>query len=274
MEKVKLSDEQKKAVQNIELGILIELNRICRKHNIPYALAYGTLIGTVRHKGFIPWDDDVDVCMLRKDYKKFVDICKTELDSKYFYQTNSTDKEYFHLFDKIRANNTIFRESFLAEYEIHHGVYIDIFPIDNIPNNRFKRMLQYYSFHFFRTGLMSKYMMIEARTGKKKIAAKILKILYAPFSLKYLYKKANAIASKYMDDPQNDVMSFYSPYRLKDVFQRNNWETMIDGVFEGQKILIPKNYDLILTQIYGDYMKLPPEDQRITRHDLVELKID
>ena len=158
MPKMVLTDTQLRRIQQIETDVLCEVDRICQKHQIKYVLGFGTLIGAVRHQGFIPWDDDVDICMMRKDYERFKDICRTELNPKYFYQSKDTDPEYYHLFDKIRVNGTVFKEDLIAEHDIHHGVYIDIFPMDYVPDNGFLRCLQFWKFHFFRTGLMAKYM--------------------------------------------------------------------------------------------------------------------
>ncbi len=127
MPKMVLTDMQLRTIQQIETDVLCEVDRICKKHQIKYVLGFGTLIGAVRHQGFIPWDDDVDICMMRKDYERFKDICKTELNPKYFYQSKDTDPEYYHLFDKIRVNGTVFKEDLIAEHDIHHGVYIDIY---------------------------------------------------------------------------------------------------------------------------------------------------
>lgn len=274
MSRITLNEEQRTAIQRLELDLLLELDRICRKYDIKYTLAYGTLIGAVRHQGFIPWDDDIDVCIHRTDYEKLKKVCEKELDSRYFYQTNETDPEYYHLFDKIRVNNTVFMESFLKKYHIHHGVYIDIFPLDYIPDSFMKRKIQYYRFHFYRTGLMSKYMMISARNGKKKYAARILKVLYAPFSLKRLYDGACRTAAKYKNEPETYIHSFCSPYKTKDIFQKSIFEEYTEVPFEGEMLYIVKNYDTVLRGIYGNYMELPPEGQRITRHDLAELKLE
>lgn len=274
MDNIKISQKQLEKLKKTELEILIELDRICRKYNIKYTLGYGTLLGAIRHKGFIPWDDDVDVCMLRKEYNRFREVCKEELGEAFFYQSNETDPEYFHLFDKIRANNTIFKETYLAKYNIHHGVYIDIFPIDYIPSMGVRRKIQLLKFHFFRAGLMAKYLDCNARKGWKKYAAICLKIFYAPFSVKSLYSSANRVAVQYNLSKENIVAySFGSPYKGKDSFPVSYFEQVIDASFEGKKFFIPTFYDDILSNIYGDYMKYPPEKQRLTRHDLLELRI-
>lgn len=274
MKRISVSEQEKKKLQLVEAKILDEVDRICKKHDLKYGLAYGTLIGAIRHNGYIPWDDDLDICMPRADFERFREICKTELDSRFFYQTQSTDSEYYHLFDKIRMNNTIFRETFLSDKNIHHGVYIDIFPIDNIPDDINERRKQFKKFHFYRTGLMVKYLNLQARTGKKKIFAAILRAIYLPFSVQYLYNKAIEISKQYSNQNTNEVMSFYSPYKERDIFEREVWSRFEYHEFENSKYLIPSEYDLILSKIYGRYMELPPKEQQITRHDLVELSLN
>src|SRR5699024_7471673 len=124
-----------KEVQKDQLDILIEFDRICKKNNIKYQLFAGTLLGAIRHKGFIPWDDDIDVCMLREDYEKFLNICNKDMKNEYFLQTYNSDTNYIMQFAKLRKNNTIFLERVTANCDIHHGVYIDIFPLDDVRPN-------------------------------------------------------------------------------------------------------------------------------------------
>ena len=274
MKLVDVTEKDHKKLQELELGILLELDRICKAYDLHYSVAYGTLIGAIRHRGFIPWDDDIDVYMPRKDYLKLEEICKKELKSDFFYQNNSTDPECFYLYDKIRLNGTVFRESFVSKYNIHHGVYIDIFPIDKIPQNIFKRKIQYYKFHFYRTGVMAKYLMLEAREGKKKVVFSALKLLYFPFPLKWLYKKTQNTAMKYVDSVEGmDAISFFSPYKQKDIFECKVFENYTTCEFMGKTVSVIKNYDKVLKQIYGDYMKLPPKDKQTTRHSVTELRI-
>lgn len=267
-----VSDSDRKRIQYKELQILKEINRICRNHQISYSVAYGSMIGTVRHHGFIPWDDDVDILMLRKDYMRFKEICKIELRKDFFYQSNETDPQYFYLFDKIRLNGTVFKESFVAEYNIHHGIYIDIFPIDYLPNNKWKQKLQYVEFHFFRLGVQSKYLILNARTGKKKWGAALLRLVYAPFSLIWLYKKAHDVAMAYnLKGSHKQLASFFSPYKKKDIFPFELFSEYIESDFEGEKIMIIKEYDKVLKQLYGDYMNLPPKEARVSHHNITEL---
>ena len=273
MEFIELSTQQRKEIQQLELRILCEVDRICQKHNIHYSVAYGTMIGAVRHHGFIPWDDDLDILMLRNDYIRFKEICKIELGENFFYQSNDTDKEYFYLFDKIRLNNTIFRESFVSKYKINHGIYIDIFPIDSVPDKEWKRLLQYYMFHFFRTGVQVKYLMISARYGKKKVVSAFLRLIYLPFSLKWLYNKAHHVAMHYKHGDCKMACCFFSPYKKKDIYDSSIFKEWSRCTFEDTEVGILKEYDRMLRQLYGDYMLLPPEKDRETKHTITELRI-
>ncbi len=273
MEILHISDEERRRIQQLELDILMEVDRICRKNGIQYTMGYGSLIGAIRHNGFIPWDDDIDICMLRKDYIRFKDVCKTELDNRFFYQSQDTDPEYYYLFDKIRLNGTVFKESFVSKWNIHHGIYIDVFPVDYIPDNWFKRKIQYYTFHFFRTGVQSKYIMLQARKGIRRYMFSVAKLLYSFFPLSFLYKNANRIAMLYDQVPQKKIMNMYTPYRMKEVFDIQMYQNFIEHEFENKKVQIVKDYDIFLRQIYGDYMQLPPMEQRNTRHTIIELKL-
>ncbi len=275
MNKITLNQSELEKVQKIEFDMLLELDRICRKHNIKYVLAYGTLIGALRHKGFIPWDDDIDVCMLRQDYIRFKEICKTELNEKYFYQSHDTDAEYYHLFDKIRANGTIFKETFLKNYNIHHGVYIDIFPVDILPESNLKRKIQYYKVLFLRIGLMSKYMVIDARSGIKKYMAMLLQILYKPFSLDFLYKNAFKVMTQYNNSNGTITRGFYQSYKnRKIVFPIEYYKRTKEICFGGGKFIVSKYSHKMLRTIYGNYMEFPPENERVTVHTLEEFDVD
>lgn len=274
MRLIEVNETDRKKIQELELEILKEVDRICNIHNIQYSVAYGTMIGAVRHQGFIPWDDDVDILMMRSDYIRFQNICKAELNERFFYQTNATDCEYYYLFDKIRMNNTVFKESFVSRYNIHHGVYIDIFPIDSLPNNIWRQKLQYYTFHFFRTGVQSKYLLLGARSGSKRFIFAIFKCLYFLFPLKWLYMKAQKVAMLYDNNKDvNKVICFLGAYKKKDIYKVEEFKKVKRCSFENIEVNILAEYDTILTQLYGDYMTIPPVENRGTKHTVTELII-
>ncbi len=130
-------------IQLVQLEILLEFDRICKENNLPYQLFFGTLLGAIRHKGFIPRDDDVDVCMLRGDYNRFLQLCEDQLNKDYFLQTYKTDKEYIHSFARIRKNNTLALQRIYSKIAMHHGIFIDNFPLDNILPNTLLGKFQY-----------------------------------------------------------------------------------------------------------------------------------
>lgn len=270
---MQLSSEELKKVQRDELDALIEVDRICRKYCIHYTLIGGTLLGAVRHHGFIPWDDDVDIAMPRKDYElfqKYVD----ELSSRFFYQSNATDNEYFRLFNKLRVNGTIFKEKAHANWNIHQGVYIDIFPIDNLPENKAKLLLYDLKQRFYHFGISAKYISVDSRTGKKKIFAKILRMVYAPFSLKYLYNHAIKSAKKYVNlkTPKQHIC-FTGAYGDKEIYDFTYFNSYCELEFEGHLFFAISKYDEYLKQVYGDYMVPPPMEQRISLHEISELEL-
>ena len=130
------------AIQQIQLAYLLEVDRICRKHNIKYFLGGGTLLGAIRHKGFIPWDDDSDIMMLREDYDKFCKIAASELPANMSFQSNKTDKSCFYEFAKLRVNGTAFATGFAKEHKtMHNGIAFDIFCHDKTANSRFAQKI-------------------------------------------------------------------------------------------------------------------------------------
>ena len=137
-----LSPDEKKALQLRELEILDFFADVCKRNGLRYFIIAGTLLGAVRHGGFIPWDDDIDVAMPRRDFNKFAKICKKELPDGYFFQSSKTEKEYPFFFAKLRRDGDTVNESILESHDIHKGCYIDVFPLDKCPRSaRGRKML-------------------------------------------------------------------------------------------------------------------------------------
>jgi len=264
-------------VQKVQIEILLEFDRICKKNNIKYQLFAGTLLGAIRHKGFIPWDDDIDVCMLRKDYNKFIEACKEDLDEKYFLQTYETDPDYILQYAKIRKNNTLFIEQSTSECQMHHGIYIDIFPLDNIMANTLLGRLQLMLMYILGRINLSRVKML-CMNAKKPVERRlsivfhyILKIIPKAWTDKLLTKIACIFEGKDTKYIANLTNGVTKEILTRFTMEKDSFYDTIEWEFEGHMFPVPKNYREVLTRNFGDYMKLPPEEERYPHHGIIKI---
>lgn len=256
-------------LKRIEIKMLVEFHELCKKQGLRYSLAYGTLLGAVRHKGFIPWDDDVDVCMPRPDYEKLVAYCKKN-DTPFTLLCSETDREYGYFYAKAMNPDTVIKDDKLKVSGGELGVFIDIFPVDGLGNTYKEAKKEYVRSGFKRRVLV-------ASNWKKFFRSKTHAIYYEPIrfvffllsrfankrklicSMEKIYKKHNFEDTKYAGviaraDNKLEILE-------SDIYGR--YTTVI---FEGAEFSAMENYDKYLTAFYGDYMKLPPEEKRVTHH--------
>lgn len=269
-----------KDVQKIELDILLEFDRICKKHNIKYQLFAGTLIGAIRHKGFIPWDDDIDVCMLREEYDRFLALAEDELGKDYFLQTYRTDPNYMNKFAKIRKNGTVFMEKLVKGTKMHHGFYIDIFAFDNIKADSFGGRYQLWFLRninsLLKYRVKSRYERLEPGFERSKAKFKYNLIKMLPVSntkmedwILSIMTKFNKEETEYVADLANPSKDIVESFMMK----RDSITDSIDWDFEGYKFPVPRDYDIVLRRAYGDYMKLPHKGKRVSHHNIVEIDL-
>lgn len=243
------------------LDILVEVDRICEKHDIKYFLSDGTCLGAVRHKGFIPWDDDIDIGMLREDYNKFLKVAINELGSNYFMQNTKTDKFYdlYHIPLKIRDNNSYFIEEYNKKY--HQGIYIDVFPFDNIPKSKFKYKLQKKISKILVVSYVKTKDRIDFSNKKELLKHPIYSLIRAILS----YEKITRILNKLKK--WNDKDGEYVTYGIEtiwDTVYKKEWIFPLKKIeFEGKAFWAPNNHHEILKSAYGDYMSLPKEEDRV-----------
>jgi lipopolysaccharide cholinephosphotransferase len=268
------NDEELRKLQLTELDILIEVIKICKQHNITYFLWGGTALGAERHQGFIPWDDDLDIVMLRTDYNRFLQIAPKLLPGDLFLQTHETDRETPFYFAKVRKNNTIFLENYVKNKKMHHGIYIDILVLDNVPEDAKKRNAFIRKNRLMTQLYLAKYIYKTFNPKNnffKKGIRIILHILLIPISAEYLYKKLDQFVQKYNDFNTGYLKS--SGIDNSEIFQVSDFAGTKDVKFESIIAAVPIENHRILTYRYGDYMKIPPVEKRYN-HRPVKIEFD
>jgi len=273
--------EGMEGVKKVQLEILLELDRICKQNNIRYQLCDGTLLGAVRHKGFIPWDDDIDVRMLRKDYNKFILACKEDLNKKYFLQNFNTDKNFPGNISSIRKNGTLQQMKLYSGLDMHQGIWIDIFPMDNILPDKYIGKLQrrvLYKFKMIKK-IRNKNYAYNSRNNVLKCIKIIIHNVVRPISIQRLNKMQNYLVCMFEDmdtvystclaNGATNTESYYTNMVRNDEFY-----DIIEMEFEGHMLPVPRNYDQVLTNIFGDYMTLPPIEQQKPHHGVVEVSFN
>lgn len=259
-------------IQQMELGIMEYIHEVCQKIGAKYFLAYGSLIGAVRHKGFIPWDDDMDICMLREDYEKLQDYLIANPDERYEVMSYKNNLNYVYPFMKVKDNHTYLLEEDVR-IDSNMGIYVDIFPVDGYEDdadfkNKMtklikKRQLSCYTF--------------KGITNTKSLLNSLIRyisvvIFYFTNTNKYVEQIDGLAKSRAVADYEQIDYLIYKDMN-KPVWKREWLEQVIVGTFEGKKFMIPKHYHEILTSDYGDYMQLPPLEQRVSHHDFKLWKI-
>lgn len=247
--------------KEIQLELLINFHGICIENNLRYSLAYGTLLGTIRHNGFIPWDDDIDIIMPREDYEKFCEIYPN--DHNVFLQNYKTDNNYPFPFAKLRNSLTTWIEENVKDIDMNHGIFIDIFPFDKISKNRIQREFLVNKAQIIWILCMSNF----KTTGIKGIAAKLIRKTLKNrtktiFLLVEQIKKSNRIIRNYNYSDLSYGRAYANYIYSSDIF-----DSFIEMEFEGYKFMCISKYDEMLTMLYGDYMEMPPLEERVGKHN-------
>lgn len=266
-------------MREIELEALDIVIDLCEKNALNYYLIGGTLLGAVRHKGFIPWDDDIDIAMPRNDYDSFIKIWKEQYDVKsgWILQNKDTDKRVSFSFTKLRKLDTEIVEKENRNAKYFRGIYFDIFPLDNIIEKdtiflRVRcRILKYFAIiSLYKSGY---------RDFKKGIVRVLLNIFLFPLSLipySFLNYMSNRIMRKYNKKETEFYTSYASGYGyLKQKMPKSVYGGGAKVYFEGRMCSGPADYKFVLKKIFGnDYIELPPLEKRKSNHRIYHIKID
>lgn len=255
MSKYKVCGYDMEVLHSRMLEIAVEVDKICRENGWKCSLYGGSVIGAVRHNGFIPWDHDIDMAMPRKDYDKFVKYMKKNPNEKIFFSNIKSEKRYPNSWGKVRLNGTVFQEPELVKLsELHKGVFIDLHPIDNIVPCFLKFQVKLAMFWSCVGKVKSG---IYNGSIKKKRIYKLFSWL--PYSLINAFRNGAMKMFKHL--PTKNVYKVAHPNNGVYPIPRCTFEDLIEHQFEDKKFFIPKNYHEFLTKRYGNYMEIPPESE-------------
>lgn len=267
MNQEKVNARDHLAHQQALLSLLREFDRVCKVLDIPYVLFAGTMLGAVRHQGFIPWDDDLDIMMLRADYDRFLAEAEQVLDGEKFYLQKEFSEHWPMFFSKLRLNGTACLEKYHPKDPLsHQGVYIDLFPCDNGARSGFGRKLQFWASKvviaksLYRRGY-------DTDSNKKKIFMELCRLLpMKPFL--WITKRGRRDSSMV-----HSFLGGASNFE-KNVYSRACFAERVDMTFEDGRYPVSAHYDELLQLLYGEFMQLPPEEQRKVKQHAILVDLE
>jgi lipopolysaccharide cholinephosphotransferase len=282
-----LSDADLRRLHQVQLAMLLELDRVCRRLGVAYQLGAGTLLGAVRHGGFIPWDDDVDVVMLRADYRRFLREAPPLLDSSLFLQCWRSDPHFQEGFAKLRRHDSAFREECRQGLRLHHGIFIDIFPFDPVhPDCRWWRALlslvmairrRVNEFHRFATHENGGHLAPWRPAWQRRLGPLLHRrlALVSPSRWMVIHEGLMRFLALV---PSSQVVCLVSGsllwHRLQALARpATEFEQTVLLSFEGRLFPVTANHHQALRRLYGDYTRLPPPEARMPGHPVVEFRL-
>lgn len=250
------------------LSMLKEIDRICKKHGIGYMLFAGTALGAVRHQGFIPWDDDLDVIMLREDYEKFLAVAAEEIDGETYYLQKEFSDHWPMYFSKLRKNGTACMEKYPPkDRELHQGIYVDIFPCDLLSERKAVGKLQFLSSRVVVAKSLSRRGYLTDSLKKKAFMGLCRLLPLGPF-LRF------AKGKKYKNSKNVQVFLAATSKYEKSVYPREWFTRTRPMAFEDGEFPVSAHYDSLLTAMYGDYMTLPSEEERQCKAHAMKIDLE
>lgn len=269
-------------LQLIEVDILKQVIQICDQYDLTYYLLGGTFLGAVRHQGFIPWDDDIDIGMPRADFERFCKIAQDQLKEPYGFVSYKNNAEHIYFHPRVYNFNTrVIDRSGVKEKETH--AWIDVFPLDGMPGNSFRRKLHGFRLLFWRLLFMySQFdkivnVSLKNRAWHERILIAIGKVVKFDKILNThkIMDKIDRIMRRYDYATSSYVGNFMGAYKMKEVFLKRYYEETAEYPFEDLLCPAPENYDAVLSQMYGDYMT-PPQEEVQNKHntEVLEAELD
>lgn len=269
------SQEDIRNLQKKSLEILVYFKEFCDKHDLTFYLCGGTCLGAIRHKGFIPWDDDIDVFMLRDDYEKLEALWNKYADTEsYSYCRTSLEKNYHHIGASIRDNNTTFINKHSVDEDINHGVAIDVLPLDGYPISslsRFNQVINAMAFSLFNAQRLP-----DNQGGLIRSMSKVILAMIPSPTIRYkIWTRAERQMVKYPIKDGKYISQLLSGVKFmklkypKEIFARPVYKE-----FEGHQMPVATDYDKYLKMGFGDYMKYPPKEDQTPKHNTVYINLE
>ena len=247
--------------------ILVVLDKFCKENDIEYSLAFGSLIGAIRHNGFIPWDDDLDIMMTRENFEKFrplaIKYFSKENNGRFIYNDHNLDENYNLFFGKFYDTTKPFKSTKGLYHEKY--LWIDVFPVDYVPGSKFKKFFLNYYIKYLSSGMASKGLKWHGKDAIKKL-------IFLPFSRKHIVKSFEKFWRKNLKNKDKKGMkrccytAFLRGSTKATYYPIDAFDGTIEHKFEDGEYSVYKNYDLILTEYYGDYMTPPPVKEQVRLH--------
>ena len=249
-------------LKEIELESFKAFISVCEILNLKYYILGGTLLGAVRHKGFIPWDDDIDVGMPRADYEIFIREGQALLPKNLFIQSIHSEDNYIMCFAKIRNSNTTFIETSVRNLKINHGIYIDIFPLDFYPEKKSEQQRFWIKKRLYDRRIACKFTTTGSDHLLYKLKSLIVSCMYP--SIKHVKKKREILYTKLSNSSL--LANLGGAWGIKEIMPASWYGDGIKLEFEDLYVNAPRDYDKWLTHVYGNYMELPPIEERVGHH--------
>lgn len=259
-------------LKSIELEIFKEFKKICEVNNLRYFAVAGTALGAVRHKGFIPWDDDIDVGMPREDYDVFLSIADKLLPEHLFLQHIGSEPNCPFNMAKIRDSRTTFIENSVRHLNMNHGVFIDIFPLDGYKKGRISEFC-FKIKNMLLTDSVSKSFCLKEKRNIKGEIFRVFSSVYCNNPAKAVLKREK-LYRKHSYEKSDTVINYSGAWGKREIMPKEFFGKGSIGVFEGVEIMLPENADGYLTHMYGDYMTPPPVEKQVPHHDTAAFDLD
>ncbi len=250
-----------KHLQHVILSILKDIDVLCQNNDIEYYLAYGSTLGAIRHKGFIPWDDDIDIIMNDANYKKFIRVAREQLKKEKYYIEESL-VDWPCLYSKIKLRNTVFSEIDGYDSAGENGIFVDVFKMENVPSNKILSYCQY-----FFAKLYLSYSLSQRSFASASLKKKILMACSFPLRVSFIRNFVKYQVERYNTKDTPYYGCFYTRYGYKgSIIPKVYYGTPRRVQFENTEMPVPENWDKYLTYIYGDYMTPPPKEKQVALH--------